>query len=67
VAPGRRAVPDRAATGGRSQGVRRGKSVRPPVEAARAVDAKSMRPPLVGKLQNRFPQLPQASSTRGHF
>ena len=28
-----------------------------PVEAARAVDAKSTRPPLVGKLQNSFAQL----------
>jgi hypothetical protein len=32
-----------------------------PVEAARAVDAKSTRPRLVGKLQNSFPQLPQVS------
>src|SRR5687768_16393605 len=30
------------------------------MEAAGAVDAKSMRPPLLGKLQNSFPQLPQA-------
>jgi hypothetical protein len=67
VAPERRTVPDRSAIGCRSQGVRRGESVRPPVEAARAVDAKSTRPPLVGKLQNSFPQLPQAPSTRGHF
>jgi len=39
----------------------------PPVEADRAVDAKNTRPPLVGKLQNSFPQLPQPSSKRGHF
>jgi transposase len=32
-----------------------------PVEAARAVDAKSTRPPRVGKLQSSFPQLPQVS------
>ena len=32
------------------------------MEAAGAVDAKSTRPPLLGKLQNSFPQLPQASS-----
>lgn len=37
-----------------------------PMEAAGAVDAKSMRPPLLGKLQNSFPQLPQAI-IRGHF
>ena len=40
VAPSGRAVPDRSATGRGSQGVRRGKSVRRPVEAAGAVDAK---------------------------
>jgi hypothetical protein len=32
-----------------------------PMEAARAVDAKSTRPPLVGKLHRSFPQLPQVS------
>ncbi len=55
AARGRR-VPDGSATGRGSQSVRRGESVRPPVEAARAVDAKSTRPPLVGKLQNSFPR-----------
>jgi predicted transcriptional regulator len=34
---------------------------------ARAVDAKSTRPPLVGKLQNSFPQLPQAIINKGTF
>jgi len=37
-----------------------------PMEAAGAVDAESRRPPLLGKLQTSFPQLPQAI-TRGHF
>jgi len=36
------------------------------MEAAGAVDAKSMRPSLLGKLQVSFPQLPQAT-IRGHF
>ena len=40
---------------GGSQSIRGGESVRPLVEAARAVDAKSKRPPLVGKLQSSFP------------
>ncbi len=67
AARGRR-VPDRISNSPRIEGVGGGESVRRPVEAAGAVDAKSTRPPLLGKLQNSFPQLPQASlSTRGHF
>ena len=38
----------------------------PPVDAAGAVDAKSTRPPLLGKPQNGFPQRPQGI-TQGTF
>jgi len=38
-----------------------------PMEAARAAGAKSTRPPLVGKLQNSFSQLPQAGLHKGTF
>jgi hypothetical protein len=38
-----------------------------PVDAAGAVDAKSTRPPLLGKLQNSFPQRPQAIINKGTF
>ena len=46
------------------------RSVNRPVEAAGAVDAKTARPPLLGKLQNRFPRASTgilALLGRGHF
>ena len=62
-----RGVSRRPATGRRIGERGRGAAVRPPVEAAGAVDAKSTRPPLLGKLQNSFPQLPQAHHLKGTF